>query len=261
MSIHLRQVALIAQALEPVVDDLSAIFDLKVCYVDEAVAEFGLKNALLAIGDSFIEVVSPIVAGTAGGRYLQRRGGDGGYMVITQARDTQEQAACRRAAVNSGTRIAWEKSHQHGNYMQLHPRDMRACFLEIDSTLSSDPSFWPPAGGDEWRSESPSARCKAITAVEIQCDDPQAVAEHWASIIGEQSAPHSDGCFAVMLGNATIRFVAINDGRGAGLGGLDILVTERESILADARARDCILDEDKLLVGGVRIKLCEALTA
>ena len=91
MPLNLRQVAFVAQKLEPVLDDLREIFDLNVCYVDPEVAEFGLENSLLPVGTNFIEVVAPIRPGTAGGRYLERRNGDGGYMVITQADGRDDQ--------------------------------------------------------------------------------------------------------------------------------------------------------------------------
>ncbi len=38
----------------------------------------------MPVGKNFLEVVAPIREGTAGGRDLKRRGGDGVYMVITQ---------------------------------------------------------------------------------------------------------------------------------------------------------------------------------
>ena len=53
---RLRQIALIANELEPVVDHLRAVLGLEVCFRDPGVAEFGLHNALLPIGTSFLEV-------------------------------------------------------------------------------------------------------------------------------------------------------------------------------------------------------------
>ena len=74
MSLHLRQIALVARELAPVIDDLSAIFGIKPCFVDPGVKVFGLENTLLAVGRNFLEVVAPIEDNTAGGRYLDRRG-------------------------------------------------------------------------------------------------------------------------------------------------------------------------------------------
>ena len=84
MTIQLRQICLVAQDIQPVVEDLRSILGINSCYVDPGVKIFGLENNLMPVGRNFLEVVAPIQDNTAGGRYLQRRGGDGGYMVITQ---------------------------------------------------------------------------------------------------------------------------------------------------------------------------------
>ena len=85
MKIQLRQICLVARELEPVIEDLTEVLGIQRCYVDPGVGQFGLENTLMPIGRNFLEVVAPIQEGTAGGRYLDRRSGDGGYMVITQA--------------------------------------------------------------------------------------------------------------------------------------------------------------------------------
>ena len=84
MTIQLRQICLVAEHLAPVIDDLTTILGINSCYVDPGVGIFGLENNLMAVGRNFLEVVAPTQPNTAGGRYLERRGGDGGYMVITK---------------------------------------------------------------------------------------------------------------------------------------------------------------------------------
>src|SRR5258705_9635637 len=81
---RLRQIALVAGDLEKTVDDLCAVLGLEVCYRDPGVAEFGLRNALMPIATSFLEVVSPQQPGTTAGRLLEKRRGDGGYMVVVR---------------------------------------------------------------------------------------------------------------------------------------------------------------------------------
>ncbi|TFG92391.1 MAG: hypothetical protein E4H11_09500, partial [Myxococcales bacterium] len=83
--VRLRQVAFVARELEPVVEALCDVLDVEVAYRDPGVGVFGLHNALMPLGDSFLEVVSPERLGTTAGRLLERRGGDGGYMVIVQS--------------------------------------------------------------------------------------------------------------------------------------------------------------------------------
>ncbi len=56
----------------------------------------------------------------------------------------------------------------------------------------------------------------------------------------------------MQLDNARIRFVEDRDGRGPGLGGLDIRVANREFILSAARQRGCYVSDDRVDICGVR---------
>jgi hypothetical protein len=75
--VRLRQVVLVARDLERVVATLRARLGLGEPFRDPAVGSFGLENAVMALGDTFVEVVSPVKPDTAARRHLERRGGDG----------------------------------------------------------------------------------------------------------------------------------------------------------------------------------------
>ncbi len=258
MTLHLRQVALVAKKLQPVLDDLCAILGLEVCFVDEEVGVFGLENSLLPVGTNFIEVVAPVKAGTAAGRYLERRNGDGGYMVITQADGQDDQAAHRDRATQLGIRVAWERAHNSGRFMQLHPADTGGAFFEIDFVNANDPiGDWPPAGGSEWKKHVRPEIISAITAVEIQADTPVILAERWAAIAATKLDRDAAGRIILRLNNAVIRFVADTDGRGEGLGGIDVKVEDRAALLAAAKERDRLVNEDQVMICGVRFNLVE----
>src|SRR5258706_16232155 len=77
---RLRQICLVAPRLEPAVGDIAAIMGLNVCYRDGNVAKYGLENALLPVDTILLEVVAPLQPGTAAGRFLDKTGGQGGYM-------------------------------------------------------------------------------------------------------------------------------------------------------------------------------------
>ena len=134
MWLKLRQIALVAETLEPVEHELIEVLGVAVCYRDPGVAHFGLENALFPVGNQLLEVVAPVQANTAGGRYLERRGGDGGYMVITQC----DEHAPRRARVESlGVRIVNQfETHEFRN-MQMHPKDTGGSFFEIDEQMGA----------------------------------------------------------------------------------------------------------------------------
>ena len=81
---RLRQVALVAHDCDQVAGELSRVFGWPPPFHDPGVGQFGLTNAVFAVGDTFVEVVAPARPDTTAGRYLERRGGDGGYMAIFQ---------------------------------------------------------------------------------------------------------------------------------------------------------------------------------
>ena len=76
--LRLRQICLVASELDAPVEDLKAVFGIETCHHDPAVEKYGLTNALLPVGSNFLEVVAPFRNETAAGRYIDRRGGDGG---------------------------------------------------------------------------------------------------------------------------------------------------------------------------------------
>jgi hypothetical protein len=201
--IRLRQIALVAHDLDAVVGELHDVFGLEVAFRDPAVGSFGLVNAVLPCGNQFIEVVSPTRDGTAGGRQLERLGGDGGYMVICHTDD--HDAVTERVAAH-GVRTVIDMVDEHmGGYhiMQLHPADTGGSFLEIDFQPGGEDITgpWGPAGPD-WQSAKRTEIVSGISAVVVASRDPGATAARWSAITG---CDLDDGVLA--LDNATVTFV------------------------------------------------------
>ncbi len=69
MTLRLRQICLVAPELEPAVDELTDVLGIAVAYRDGAVGKYGLVNAVMPIGNCFLEVVAPTRQGTTAGRY------------------------------------------------------------------------------------------------------------------------------------------------------------------------------------------------
>ena len=254
MWLRLRQVCLVAADINAVTGLFERVFDLKVCHIDPAVGRWGLENRLLPIGNQLLEIVAPVTEGTAAGRYLERRGGDGGYMVITQCDDHPP----RRGRVNElGVRIVHDTSSEEFINMQLHPRDTGGTFFEIDQQLGEGAlerdGPWHPAGPD-WKLGQSLDRVTGISAAEIQCDDPETVARKWAEI-AETDLDLSDGAFVLPLENADVRFVPCNDGRPEGLGGIDLDVVDRDAILEAADRRGKVSGDNQVYLCGMRMNL------
>jgi hypothetical protein len=252
--LRLRQIALVAEKLAPVEADLCRVLGIEVCFRDPSVATFGLENALMPIGNQLLEVVAPVEAGTAGGRYLDRRGGDGGYMVITQCDDH----APRRARVEElGVRIVGEHTAKSFRHMQLHPRDTGGSFFEIDQMLgegANDPDGpWFPAGKD-WKQARRLERVTGIVGAELQCDDPQRVASRWSEIAQTPLRDELSGP-CLPLENASVRFVACTDGRPEGLGAFDVSCADKGAVLEAAQECGAVTGEDEVTLCGTRIHL------
>ena len=252
MAIHLRQICLVTEKLAPVQADLEAVFSIRPAFHDDAVGVFGLENVLMPVGSQFIEVVASIREDTAARRYLRRRGGDGGYMVICQVPSREEQAAARARAAERSVRVAWEANRTSWNVMQLHPRDVGAAFFEIDWDQEGDVTGrWMPAGGTAWQSAVSTEVVEAITGAELQGPDPVGLAALWAHIA--DSPVVMDGATpTVALANATLRFVPDVDGRGPGLGGLELRATDADRLMAQADARGCTAPGGVITVCGTR---------
>jgi hypothetical protein len=248
--LRLRQVALVAATLDPIVEDLRAVFGLAVGHRDPGVASFGLENALLPIGTQLLEVVAPTREGTAGGRHLERRGGDGGYMVICQCDDHPPRR--RRAVDELGIRTVLEFSDEHYTCMQLHPSDTGGAFLEIDfqADTSEGGDWWPAGQSGEWRSAIRTDVIDAITAVEVQAADPDRVAARWSEIVELDVVDRT-----ITLDNARVDFVEATDGRGDGLGGMTVRAVDRERAMAAATARGLPVDDDVITLCGTRFRL------
>ena len=255
MTIQLRQICLVARELDPVIDDLTDVLGISACFIDPGVGAFGLENTLMCVGRNFLEVVAPVKEGTAGGRYLDRRGGDGGYMVICQADNKVTQQAVRQRALDNGIRIAHESHRDTWNICQIHPGDMRAAFFEIDWDQQDDfNGNWQPSGGLQWEDKVNQSVTVDYLGVELQGPDPVELADLWGKVSG-LPVDRNGSELSIRLNNITLRFIQATDGRGPGLSGLDIAVANRDQILDRARRRAAYVSDDEVLLCGTRFYL------
>lgn len=258
MSIKLRQICLVAEELAPIVDDLKAVFDLEIGFIDEGVGVFGLENALLPIGTSFLEVVAPVKDGTAAGRFLERRKGNGGYMVITEIQSKEDQEQARKRAEGLNVRVAWEHAHKTGHFMQLHPADVGGSFFEIDHVAKSEVAdFWPPAGGTGWQDNVRTNIISEIRGVELQSDDPKNLAARWSTIAGHPITRDAENNHILSFASGFVRFVELADDRGPGLSAVDVTATDLEKAIANAKNRRLPTTANQVTICGTRFNLSE----
>jgi hypothetical protein len=215
-----------------------------------------LVNIVAPVGGEFLEIVSPAEEDTAGGRYIARRGGDSGYMVIIQGSDA---IAARDRAAGLGIRAV--KTYDDGNYVatHFHPRDTGGVLLSLDS-VPSVPDYgerlcdWPPAGPDDWRKAVHEERVSGIVGVEMAVEAHEDTASLWARAL-EAPVTKENGLPAIALDGATLRFAPVSDGRGPGVQAVDLATRDKAAILDEARFRGLPCGEDTVIICGTVFNL------
>ena len=252
MTLRLRQICLVAPNLEPPVSTICGVLGTVVFHMDPNVGKYGLVNTLMPFGNTFLEVVAPTEEGTAAGRYLERRGGEGGYMVILDCDDIEPWCAHLPAV---GVRVA-NDLHYPGEYrgLQLHPRDTGGTLLEINcSHAGAWEGPYHPAG-PRWKGVTGVEAEEGIVAAELQSDDPAGLAARW-SAISRRPVREADGVLTMDLDIGALRFVRARDGRGEGLGGIDVKVPRHERVWLAARHKEVERNGDVLMLCGTRVRL------
>jgi hypothetical protein len=214
---RLRQVALVARDGEAVAQELRRDFGWDEPFHDPGVSEFGLANAVFEAGDTFVEVVTPIEESTTAGRYLERRGGDGGYMAIFQVPDLDQ---ARRLVDALGVRVVWKADLSDIACTHLHPKDVPGAIVSLD--WAHPPGSWRWAG-PRWTGGAPDHHQGGITGLTIEVNDPSFAAARWAAVL-DVTATDAEGGAVVELPAARqrLRFVPVRPGRGEGITGVDI---------------------------------------
>jgi hypothetical protein len=247
---RLRQIALVATDLAAARADIAAVLGVNYAFDDPGVGKYGLHNAVFPIGDTFLEVVSPKVAGTTAARLLEKRGGDGGYMVILQVDDLAE-ARARIAAASA--RIADQADVNGASFTHIHPKDIGGAILSLDFMNPKERWEW---GGPDWQSHVCTDIALKIAGAELQAKDPRNMAARWAEVLG-RNAVAEGSVWRIDLEDGEIRFASDIDGRGEGLGAFDVVVHDRDAVCARAAARGMLSKDGRVILAGTRVHLIE----
>ncbi|MDQ1705891.1 MAG: hypothetical protein QOF18_2257 [Frankiaceae bacterium] len=190
---------LAARHLAPVAEQLETALGLRDPFRDAGVGHFGLENAVYALGDTFVEIVSPTREETAAGRQLDRRGGDCGYMVMFELSDA---VAVRTRLSDAGVRVVWETSHEDIVDLHLHPKDVPGAIVALDVTEPVGSWRW---GGPQWTAAIPAYGAGGLRSLTIASADPAGAAGRWSAVLGLDGPP--DGVLELDGGAQQIRFV------------------------------------------------------
>lgn len=179
--LRIRQLVIAAESLEAA-DQLQAALELGEPFADPGVAEFGLENAVFALGDQFIEVVAPTTSDAPVQRFLKKNG-PGGYMAIFQTDDLK---AARARVDGAGIRRVWNADLDDISASHLHPADVGGAIVSIDEARPWESWRW---GGPDWQKTAVPG--ELIGAV-IEGTDPGQLASRWAAALGRPASTGPD---------------------------------------------------------------------
>jgi hypothetical protein len=208
--VRLRQAVLVAAELDPAARALRAGLGLGEPFRDPGVGEFGLANVVFALGDCFIEIVSPTREDTAAGRHLARQGGDGGYMVLF---DLEDLDGARSRAAELRVRVVWQLDLPDISGTHLHPADMRGAIVSLDQSRPYGTWRW---GGPEWTGQRGAGAPGSLAGITVAVSDPPAVASRWAHVLGLELEA-SDGAPVLRPEGAHVRFERASGTAGEGI--------------------------------------------
>ncbi len=252
--LRLRQIAFAAHDMERAEAELRAAFGLPPGYNDPGIIHYGLRNTVLRTGGDFLEIVQPVRAEASAARYLARRGGDAGYMVIFQAADALGHRERTRAQGAAIVDVLDGAEHQATHY---HPRDFDGVLVSIDAAPGvadwrRPDSFWHPAGPD-WQAADPGA-VQGIAEVTIASADPAATAARWGRMIDAEAREAADGWRIDLLHDAAVRFVSATNSAAPGIAALALYVGDPDAVRRRAEAAGVPISGDAVMICNVPVR-------
>ncbi len=206
-AVRLRQAVLVAEDLEAAADALRGALGLGEPFRDPGVGEFGLANCVFAIGDCFLEIVSPLRPGTAAGRQLDRAGADGGYMVLF---DLEDLDGARERAERAGVRTVWRIDLPDISGTHMHPADLRGAIVSLDRSRPYGTWRW---GGPAWTGTTGTGAAGRLDGITLAVADPQGTASRWGEVLGVSVRCDEPGRAVVpMSDGALVAFVEAPEG-------------------------------------------------
>ncbi len=247
---RLRQVALASRRLDEVARGFSEAFRLNVAYRDPHIDAYGLRNVVMPAGAAFIEVVEPIRDDASAGRFLDRAGGDAGYMLIFQVRDAMASAA---RATAEGARVVATINLPGYVAHHFHPKDFGGVLVSVDQQragggLDDAEGDWFPAGPD-WRAAQ-SDQTRDIVSVTVACQNPEALAARWATLL--DLGNRAETPTTLRLDRGEIVFTA--SGERTGIVAMTLKSADPDRAMRRAREIGLPESEGGVLVGGVVVR-------
>ncbi len=239
---RLRQTVLVVEDMEPLAAAFCGILGTQVSFRDPHIAEFGAENVMLPVGDTFLELITPLHDDSAAARYL-RRNGDGGYMALVQVDDVE---AARRRVTEAGMRTIYESRRETMRGFHIHPKDVGGAILALDE--AHPPESWAFAG--PWEGVEQTGAVSEITAIELAVPEPDVTAANWETALGR--ARTVVGGTVIALDRGEVRFVR---GTHDSIVTVDLAAPRPAEVLTAAEAHGAEVDHDRFALAGVHFRV------
>lgn len=240
----LRQVAIAAETLNPPRAQLFDLLGIFADFADPGVAEFGLENSVMSIGDSFLEIVAPTQDNTSAGRLLAKRQDTCGYMVLMQVDDF---AKTTQQLTEHNVRTIWQLERPEVSACHVHPKDIGGAIVSFDEMRPAADWLW---AGPDWRTQR-ATDVTALLGCELQHPAAADLARRWGEIMSTPVVAQSDGSYVLSFADQSfIRFASATD--DLGITGITFACPEPDLINARARAQGLWReDQNGIFIGDV----------
>lgn len=215
-------------------------------YEDPAVAEFGLRNIVVTLQDTYIEVLTPVRPSAAASRFLERHGGDGGYMLMVQ---TDDLTVMSSHVEKLGIRKTWEKHLPNARVFHMHPKDTGGAILSFDEMVPSESWAW---AGPGWEQRS-AKHVRAISAVDVLTPEPTSLARRWEQLFGRDALSVDQG-WDLPLDQGVIRIRRSSPGSTQGIAVIEVEPRDLGAVFAAARKYNLPADRNGITVCGVQFR-------
>lgn len=178
-TLRLRQAVVAAADQDAVVATWARELGTGTPFHDPVVEMFGLRNAVVPVGDAFLEVVTPLVAGDgcSAERFMARQGGDCGYMAIVQVVDMDQTRAHLRRL---GLRSVLDSDLDDIRCTHVHPADLGGAIVSFDQAVPDSSWRW---GGPAWRADSGGGRATGLAGIRLVARDPAPLLARWSAAL------------------------------------------------------------------------------
>ena len=248
---RLRQLVIATSELDLLADSICDLFELNRTFSDPELIVFGLQNVLIPLGDTFLELVTPVRENTSAERFLRKRGGDGGYMVIVDSVDIEKE---RKRLETVEMDIVWHENRNtdgiHGQSLHLHPKQVGGAILSIDNM--NPPSSWLWAG-TEWEENINKSLVSHLSGVNICSPHPDNLLSNWERALGRKRSV--DGT-SIDLSGSSINFVMNTHSQSEYVSAFQIHTAQRLDLENRAASRGFVIDNN-IHLGGVDFLLIE----